>query len=540
MSTAVNTGLSSSFIVQENRESLIEATADAARTTQLDRKSIWGVFCVYMAIGAVGDFFVTFLAAPTLCQYVFGPMGTEPGDHTTLGQCNVAPAVFQISWNFKLFFGFFLDLVPFFKSRRKGWILFGWTGGLLMLGVNAMTVDHYVETHQFETYVKSLMVMCIFYTFSDVAADGMVVEMSKLEPDDRKGYIMTTTQICRFGMMMASTAFGTLAMSGKSYQPPGPSSPGALILPFELTMGQVHWMIFAIVVPLYIGMWVFLRDPPAPEDHHENICQGARVNAGKLWTAMKSFAVFMLIIQCYGTQALANLMNPATNGVASIAKPTNIQTGIGAVLGNLSLVAGVWIFRRFLMAKSWRSTLFMSEFFLAVTSALSLMIIYDTWGISRNGWFYMFTSNLPAIIQGVGRIVSSLAIIEISPAGLEATVYELLVSANNGAISLNTALQTVFAAPFQLDDINSESWAKYPDMVPTYQNRLMLATVFALIVNLAGAFVFVWFLPKNAEQCRAWAQKKSWHKNWAAVLNVVIFAVPFVYANYTTLSRISG
>merc|ERR1711957_119834 len=145
------------------------------------------------------------------------------------------------------------------------------------------------------------------------------------------------------------------------------------------------------------------------------------------------------------------------NGVASIAKPTNIQTGIGAGLGNLSLVAGVWIFRRFLMAKSWRSTLFMSEFFLAVTSALSLMIIYDTWGISRNGWFYMFTSNLPAIIQGVGRIVSSLAIIEISPAGLEATVYELLVSANNGAISLNTALQTVFAAPFQLDDINRES-----------------------------------------------------------------------------------
>merc|ERR1711957_146440 len=131
--------------------------------------------------------------------------------------------------------------------------------------------------------------------------------------------------------------------------------------------------------------------------------------------------------------------------------------GVFCVYMAIGAVGG--FFRRFLMAKSWRSTLFMSEFFLAVTSALSLMIIYDTWGISRNGWFYMFTSNLPAIIQGVGRIVSSLAIIEISPAGLEATVYELLVSANNGAISLNTALQTVFAAPFQLDDINSESWA---------------------------------------------------------------------------------
>jgi hypothetical protein len=287
-------------------------------------------------------------------------------------------------------------------------------------------------------------------------------------------------------------------------------------------------------------MWIWIRDPPPPEDHHTSICEGAKVNAGKLWVALKSFAVFMLIVQCYGTQSLANLMNPANNGIASISKPTNIQTGIGAVLGNLSLLGGVWFFRRFLMATSWRSTLFMSEFMLAVTSALSLMSIYDTWGISRNGWFYMFTSNLPAFIQGVGRIVSSLAIIEISPAGLEATVYELLVSANNGAISLNTALQTVFAAPFQLDDVNSESWAKNPDMVPTYQRRLMLATVFTLLVNILGAFIFVWFLPKNAEMCRNWASKKSWHKNWAAVLNIVIFTVPFTYANYTTLSRISG
>jgi hypothetical protein len=115
-------------------------------------------------------------------------MGNAPGDHTTLGQCNVAPSVFQISWNFKLFFGFFLDLVPFFKSRRKGWILFGWTGGLAMLAVNALFVESFVENHQFDTYLYGLMLMCFFYCFSDVAADGMVVEMSKFEPEDKKGH----------------------------------------------------------------------------------------------------------------------------------------------------------------------------------------------------------------------------------------------------------------------------------------------------------------------------------------------------------------
>jgi hypothetical protein len=539
VNTAVNTGLSSSIVVQENRESLIESgPVDANK--QIDRKATWGVFCVYMAIGVIGDFFVSFLAGPTLCQYVFGPMGDGPGDHTTLGQCNVAPSVFQVSWNFKLFFGFFLDLVPFFNSRRKGWILFGWTGGLLMLAFIAVFAESFVENHRFDLYINSLMVMCCCYCFSDVAADGMVVEMSKLEPDDKKGYLMTTCQMLRFAMMMVSTAFGTLATSGPSYQPPGPPTPGALVLPFELRFGLIHWMLFVIALPLYIGMWVWIRDPPAPEDHHANICEGARVNAGKVWTALKSFAVFMLIIQCYGTQAMANLINPASNAVTSISKPTSIQTGIGAVLGNLCMVAGVWIFRRFFMATSWRVTLFMSEFFLALTGVTALMSIYDTWGISRNGWFFMFSSYIPALIQGVGRVVSSLAIIEISPKGLEATVYELLISANNGAMSLNTAFMTVFAAPFQLDDVNSNNWDSHPDMVPAYQERMMLATVFSLIVNLVGAFIFVWFLPRNAEQCRNWAQKKSWHKNWAAVLNCVIFVVPFAYANYTLLSRISG
>merc|ERR1712066_126871 len=165
----------------------------------------------------------------------------------------------------------------------------------------------------------------------------------------------------------------------------------------------------------------------------------------------------------------------------------------------------------------------------------ALMSIYDTWGISRNGWFFMLSSNLPAFIQGIGRVVSSFAIVEISPKGLEATVYELLISANNGAISMNTALMTVFAAPFELDDVNSKSWDAHPEMVPTYQSRMMWSTIFSLIVNVCGALIFMWCLPRNAEQCKAWAGKKSWHRNSVAALNCLVFLLPFAYANYVTV-----
>merc|ERR1712217_270629 len=139
----------------------------------------------------------------------------------------------------------------------------------------------------------------------------------------------------------------------------------------------------------------------------------------------------------------------------------------------------------------------------------------------------MLSANLPSLIQGVGFVVGSLAVVEISPKGLEATVYELVISANNGAISMNTALQTLFAEPFELDDVNSVSWDAHPEMVPTYQSRMAMATLFSLIVNVVGAFVFMWFLPRNAEQCKAWVNKPSWHRSRAAVLNCIVFLVPF-------------
>merc|ERR1712224_503892 len=153
----------------------------------------------------------------------------------------------------------------------------------------------------------------------------------------------------------------------------------------------------------------------------------------------------------------------------------------------------------------------------------------DTWGISQNGWFYMFQNSIPMLIQGIGQVVGSLAVVEISPPGLEATVYELLTSATNGAISLSTTLQTSFGKVFGVDDINHENF--FGPMHEEYTARLARATLFCLAVNVASAAIFMWFLPKNPAMCKDWLEKKSWHCNWAGALNVVVFAGPFIYAN---------
>jgi hypothetical protein len=541
MVVVTNRELSNSFVEHAAEENHDAENPAEPELPEMDRKAVWGLYSVYIIIGLVNGFFATYFQQPTICQYVFGPMGktksVAEGYFTTQAQCNVAVSVYQISWNFKLFFGFFLDVFGFLGSRRKGWMLFGWTGGLAMLAVAAIFVDSLIEHHQFETYLMIMVVCCFFSTFSDVAGDGMIIEYSKLERGDSKGYILTTCQMLRFVMMMVSTGLGMLFMSGPHYQPPGGAKPGDINLPFDLSFAWVHWLLLFVSIPPYVGMWLWLKDPPVVEEHDRG-CRGLAVAFKRLWHAMQSYAVFNLLIMSVGIYGLAGMVNPANSPIAAIAQPTNIQSGIGAFLGNLFFVCGVWIFRKFFMAKNWRFTLFMTQAFVAICSALAIMIVYNTWGISQNGWFYMFQNSIPMLIQGIGQVVGSLAVVEISPPGLEATIYELLTSATNGSISLSTTLQTTFGAIFGVDDITYKNF--HGPMHDEYVARMARATLFCLAVNVSAAAVFMWFLPKNPAMCKEWLEKKGWHNKWAGLLNVAVFVGPFAYANYMLLDFVAS
>lgn len=416
-----------------------------------------------------------------------------------------------------------------------------------MLAVNAMLVSGFVEHHEWSTYMYSLMGMCIFYTFSDVAGDGLIIELSKYEPDDRRGYILTSCQMVRFTMMMLVTVYGMLFMSGKDYQP---EDGGSQVFPFELSFSAIHWGLLIMALPFYAMMWMFLQDPPAAEDHPRG-CAGLVHSLGRIWQALKSYAIFMLLIQMVGIQGISGMQNPALQPIAMVASPSNFQSSLGCTIGNMMFVGGVWLFRRYLLTYNWRLTLIWTHAIISVLSILAIMIIFDSFGISQNGWFYLFYNQIPSFIQGLCQVLGSLAVIEVSPAGLEATIYELLISANNGALALSAALQSVFAKPFELDGIDGPGWAKhhcarsngtwssdYPadPICHKWENRMASATWMTLAVNLVGVVIFMWFMPKNAAHCREWAAKATWHNSGAACLNFVVFFGPFIYSTYQTLS----
>merc|ERR1712232_1191955 len=153
----------------------------------------------------------------------------------------------------------------------------------------------------------------------------------------------------RFLMMMISTGLGTLFMSGKSYQQPGAKADaGALILPWELSFSGIHWLLLGVSLPFYLGMCMWLKDPPTPPNHEAG-CHGFRTAGSRIWSAMKSYAIFNLLIQSVGIMAIAGMINPANSQIGSIANPSNVQSGIGAFIGNLGFVSGVWVFRKFFL-----------------------------------------------------------------------------------------------------------------------------------------------------------------------------------------------
>merc|ERR1712066_587631 len=219
-----------------------------------------------------------------------------------------------------------------------------------------------------------------------------------------------------------------------------------------------------------------------------------------------------------GIQGISGMQNPALQPIAMIASPSNFQSSLGCSIGNVMFVGGVWLFRKYLLTYNWRLTLVWTHAVISVLSILAIMIIFDSFGISQNGWFYLFYNQIPSFIQGLCQVLGSLAVIEVSPAGLEATIYELLISANNGALALSAALQSVFAEPFKLGPINADEWSSYhcarsngtwsdvpaEPICHTWENRMATATWVTLAVNLAGVAVFMWFMPKNGAHCREW------------------------------------
>jgi hypothetical protein len=437
-------------------------------------------------------------------------------------------------WNLKVFYGLFLDQFGFFGTRRKGWIIFGWTGGLGMLVVcgalSASLANEEPRTHtadgdypsedsNFFLYTMLLLVMCAFYIFADVAGDGMVIELSRFEPPENRGYILTTGQMTRFTTTIFANILGIVFMNGQDYVAP---SKAKSAFAFELSFPVVHFVLVGCCIPFYVCMILWLKDPPRDDTKHHHSTKEILL---ELWELMKTKVMFFLICGSLLNMSIASLTNPAQNVMQQIVHPSSLNQGVGSMFGNVIFLVGVWIFRTYLMDRNWRYTFVATGLIMALNGVFMFIMIYNVGGIGQNPWFFVFGNNILNIIQGISQVLSSLAVVEVAPKGFEASVYEFLTTINNAGTTLNYNLMGIFQPIFHVSEIiaHGHDYINENQELRDQDNQYMAnATTFTMVVNILGVFVTAALIPKDKAQCKEWLEAPG---HWKTAFNGILGSI---------------
>lgn len=118
-------------------------------------------------------------------------------------------------------------------------------------------------------------------------------------------------------------------------------------------------------------------------------------------------------------------------------------------------------------------------------------------------------------MNGIAQVLFSMAVIELSKPGQEATTYELLITVNNAASTVSSIIATQLLAPLKATDCS-----EYPcsgDEVDIYNGsegfeatsgpqRYTNYCLCLISISIACCFVFVPFLPKDKGECHEWRE----------------------------------
>jgi hypothetical protein len=361
--------------------------------------------------------------------------------------------------------------------------------------------------------------MCAFYIFADVAGDGMVIELSRFEPPENRGYILTTGQMTRFTTTIFANILGIVFMNGQDYVAP---SKAKSAFAFELSFPVVHFVLVGCCIPFYVCMILWLKDPPRDDTKHHHSTKEILL---ELWELMKTKVMFFLICGSLLNMSIASLTNPAQNVMQQIVHPSSLNQGVGSMFGNVIFLVGVWIFRTYLMDRNWRYTFVATGLIMALNGVFMFIMIYNVGGIGQNPWFFVFGNNILNIIQGISQVLSSLAVVEVAPKGFEASVYEFLTTINNAGITLNYNLMGIFQPIFHVSEIiaHGHDYINENQELRDQDNQYMAnATTFTMVVNILGVFVTAALIPKDKAQCKEWLEAPG---HWKTAFNGILGSI---------------
>ena len=385
--------------------------------------------------------------------------------HLGPAELSALTGLFTLPWTIKPLYGFLSDGFPLVGFRRRSYLILAGMLGCFSYTLVGHNFWGMVEGDMvIPGTVAALMVSSGCIAFSDVVADGIVVQKTR---DSSNPKIAGGLQSLCWG----SAAIGGLLSAYYS---------GSLL---EVMKPQDVFQITAILpfivacIALLIDEKRITKDAAATT---EETFEGIKNQIDSLWEAVRQPSIYKPAFFIFLWQS-----TPTSDGAFLYFMTEDLGFG-PEFLGRVRLVAaaaslfGVWLYNSYLKTKSIKDILFWSAIISTPLGMSSLLLITHAnraLGIP-DGAFIVGDDVVLSILGEIAFLPTLVLAAQLCPPGVEAVLFATLMSINNGAGALGTEIGALLT--------------KWMGVTETNFDNLGMLTVICNLASLYPLFFIGW------------------------------------------------
>ncbi len=347
--------------------------------------------------------------------------------------------VAALPWVIKPVFGFLSDGLPIFGYRRRSYLIISGILGTLSWVALATVVNSAL------TAILTLLITSLSVAISDVIADSVVVERARQESLGRAGSLQSLTWgVSAIGGLITAYLSGWLLEQMTSREV------------FAITA------IFPLIVS--VAAWLIIEekssaDNLSPDTHKTQLSLSQQIK--QLWQAVKQKSILLPTLFIFLWQA-----TPSADS-AFFFFTTNELGFQPEFLGRVRLVTsiaslvGVWLYQRFLKTVPFRIILGWS---IVISSALGMTTLLLVTHANRSlgiddHWFSLGDSLILTVMGQIAFMPVLVLSARLCPAGIEATLFALLMSVWNLSGLISYELGALLTHVLKVTETNFENLA---------------------------------------------------------------------------------
>ncbi|KAK1940860.1 Folate-biopterin transporter [Phytophthora citrophthora] len=454
-------------------------------------------------------------------------------------QVTTAQTLVVLPWSFKCFYGILSDCVPLWGYRRRPWMVIGWVICLIALLIMAcmpegdpyytVSSDRDIKpadytdeirarinsdaSSQAGKYVMLMFVAAVGYVLSDVCADSIVVDFAQREPLETRGKTQSAIYATRTVFVIIGELLTGFCFNGDQYGGD---------FDFSISFPQLMIILAVLTVPVIPMTWFFIKEEKKPRVNFTDYMK-------EIWELIQKRVMYQVIFFNFFQGMFSSISYTASSPVQSyMVGVTPINSTLSDIFGNVLFFAGIMVTSKWGLHWNWRWMILFTGVFVMVVDGITTFI--TVWDVFRSQWFWL---GLPVAVQlpyGVGWMISTFVIVELSGIGNEGVVYGLITMVSNLSTPFATAMTLVIDQPFDLTTERIQEDDKSIRTDITYAVIIMYAMT-------AFSWVFLIFLPKQKEATQELLRTGGSSKIMGA-LTVAYLTFAFVWSLMTNIMAI--